>query len=126
MSATKSVPVRWIIPTHVERQDGARGAAGTEFQLICGAGPYELDLLVRGRRQVLDLVGQVTRGDRIFEPVAELVLELIDCDGLPLETSTETDTFGEFALESESAGPVGLRLGIGADAPCVLIDGEEF
>ena len=119
----------WIVPQRVRpAQAAGRGEALVDFQLVCGAGPYELDVLLREQAKggVLDIVGQVTLAESIYEPVARLRLDLVEAAGSETVASTETDNFGEFDLASERESMFGLRLGDASDAPCVLIwEGEE-
>ncbi len=119
----------WIVPQRIRPTRAAgRGEALVDLQLVCGAGPYELDVLLREQAKggVLDIVGQVTLAESIYEPVARLRLDLVEARGSKTVACTETDTFGEFDLASEREGVFGLRLGDASDAPCVLIwEGEE-
>ena len=117
----------WIVPRRISfHQGGARGAARADVQLVCGAGPYELDVLVRevgAPRPQLEIVGQVMRAGSIFEPVPDLALSLVDAGTARPLSTTETDEFGEFDLRSGLEGSYGLRLGPGDGAPCVLVWG---
>jgi len=119
----------WIVPQRIRpARGGVRSDALVDLQLVCGAGPYELDVLLREQagRGVFDIVGQVTRADCIYEPVAQLSLQLVEAQGADAVACTETDTFGEFDFAADREAVVGLRLGDAADAPCVLIwEGEE-
>ena len=111
----------WVVPRRVAIA-GTRGSQA-DLHLICGAGPYELDILMRegGGPQQLEMVGQVTRAGRIFEPVADLTMKLIEAQRSVTVASTRTDSFGEFDLLSPHHGRYGVRLGDDADAPCVLV-----
>lgn len=114
----------WIVPRRVVVTNG-RGSLA-DLHLICGAGPYELDILMREAPRELEMTGQVTRAGRIFEPVARLPLMVVETPSVMAVASTETDSFGEFDLASPRDGRYGVRLGEGDDAPCVLVwDGEE-
>jgi hypothetical protein len=119
----------WIVPMRIAvPNDRARGAAGADLHLICGAGPYELDILMRERERAaqLEMAGQVTWGGSIYEPVSGLDLELVEARVDQSVTATQTDEFGEFDLLSPSQGVYGVRLGEAEDAPCVLVwDGEH-
>ncbi len=119
----------WIVPQRVRPARAAgRGEALVDLQLVCGAGPYALDVLLREQAKggVLDIVGQVTLAESIYEPVAHLRLDLVEAAGSETVACTETDNFGEFDFASKGEGIFGLRLGDASDAPCVLIwEGEE-
>ena len=118
-----TVPIGWIVAECRPRTLEIRGGMVSDFQLVCGAGPYEVDVLVRGFESpaVVDIAGQVTRADRFDEPVSDLPLALVESQTRRIEFSTSTNEFGEFGFSS-SPGPVyGIRLGDGEDAPCVLV-----
>jgi hypothetical protein len=107
---------------------GLRAGALADFQLICGAGPYELDLLVRDleAEPTLEFAGQVTRGGWMNEPVPDLPMILVEASRSDVVAEAETDGFGEFGLSSAREGHYGLLLGDGEDAPCVLVwEGAE-
>ena len=121
MSKIKTgVPADWITP---DRESHERSLALADLQLVCGAGPYELDILVREQLSAptLRIVGQVTRGDRIYEPVADLPLVLVTANLSDTVADTRTDDFGEFDMETDRNAAYALRLGRDEDAPCVLI-----
>lgn len=120
-------PASWIRPMRVVRRKGSRIGVVADFQLVCGAGPFELDVLVREMEAPsgIELAGQVTRAGSIHDPVDALQLSLIDADGLDVVRRTSTDAFGEFDLESGRPGLFGLRLGEGEDSPCVFVWEEE-
>lgn len=124
-----SYPDGWMSPRRVVRRRGGVGDAVTEdVQLLCDAGPYELDLLVRVHpaRGEFDLLGQVTRGGSIYKPVADLELTLLEGAERREAARTRTDDFGEFDLMSGDVALVyGLRVGEGDQAPCVVVwDGD--
>lgn len=124
-----SYPDGWMSPRRVVRRRGGVGDAVTEdVQLLCDAGPYELDLLVRVHpaRGEFDLLGQVTLGGSIYKPVAHLELTLLEGTHRREAARTRTDDFGEFDLMSGDVALVyGLRVGEGDQAPCVLVwDGD--
>ena len=112
----------WIQPKTVTRARGRRSGAAADYQVVCGVGPFELDVLVRDceDERTLNYVGQVTLADHVEEPAVRLPVRLV---GVPLPQSppTATNDFGEFALASGRAGIYGLKLGEGADAPCVVV-----
>jgi hypothetical protein len=124
MSETHTEPSAWIVPKRIRRPRGARAGALEDIQLICGAGPYELDILVRehdGPTQ-LEIVGQVTLAGRVYEPVPNLRLQLIEAHGEYPVQQARTDDFGEFDLASRAKrSRYGLRVGDASDAPCVLV-----
>lgn len=113
---------RWVRPVRVGASGGTRVGAAADYQLVCTAGPFALDVLVRDceAERELRFVGQVTHAGRIHEPVPELPLQLI---GMPVASTddTATDEFGEFALSSGRDGLYGLRLGPTMNAPCVMV-----
>ncbi len=113
---------RWLRPTRVGARAGTRVGAAADYQLVCAAGPFTLDVLVRDCevQRELRYVGQVTHAGRIHEPVASLPLRLV---GLPVPASddTTTDEFGEFTFASARDGVYALRLGAAFDAPCVMV-----
>ena len=119
----------WIVPQHARPgRASARCEALVDLQLVCGAGPYELDVLLREQpnRGVFDIVGQVTRAESIYEPVAQLSLQLVEAHESETVACTETNTFGEFDFAAAREGAFGLRLGDATDAPCILIwEGED-
>ena len=124
-----SRPDGWISPRRVVRRRGGVGDAVTDdVQLLCDAGPYQLDLLVRVHpaRGEFDLLGQVTLGGSIYRPVAGLELTMVEAGDRREAACTKTDDFGEFDLMSGDARLVyGLRVGHGAEAPCALVwDGD--
>ncbi len=124
MSKIKNItPADWIIPDRKSHTRHERGLALSDLQLVCGVGPYELDILVREQLSAptLQIVGQVTLGDRIYEPVADLPLVLVKANMSDTVADTRTDNFGEFNMESDRSAAYGLRLGRDEDAPCVLI-----
>ena len=120
-----SRPDGWIIPRRIVRRRGGLGDAATaDVQLLCAAGNYEVDLLVRVHRAwgEFDLLGQVTLGGSIYRPVADLELTLVEASNRREAARTQTDDFGEFDLMSGDARIVyGLRIGGGDEAPCLLI-----
>ncbi len=123
-AATIALPQGWIAPKRAIAASGVRGG-GSEFQLVCGVGTYELDLLVRDFHEVFELMGQVTEGESIYAPVRGLPVQLVDADGNPIGELGSTNEFGEFESKADERGLIGLRLGTGEDAPCVLVRGES-
>jgi hypothetical protein len=113
----------WIVPKVIVRTDSLRAGMLADVQLVCGAGPFELDVLVRSleRRFRLEFQGQVTHAERIHEPVISLPLWLVEADATDPVDRSNTDEFGEFGFASSCDGRYGLRLGEGGDAPCVLV-----
>ena len=113
----------WIVPKVIVRTDSLRAGMLADVQLVCGAGPFELDVLVRNleRRVRLEFQGQVTHAGRIHEPVISLPLWLVEADEPKPVDRTNTDEFGEFGFASNRDGRFGLRLGETGDAPCVLV-----
>jgi len=117
----------WILPRKVIQRAGVRAGVVADFQLVCGAGPFELDVLVRELRlpHGIELAGQVTSAESIYDPVGSLPLSLVDADEMRIVSCTTTDPFGEFDLNSRRPGQFGLRLGEAPDAPVVLVWEEK-
>lgn len=119
-------PAGWILPRRVVRESHRRAGALPDVQLLCGAGPYELDLIVRELPSELDIGGQVTRGDAVYDPVGELELALVEAEAEAVLSSTRTDDFGEFDFRAAGDRMYGLRVGAGPETPVVLIwEGER-
>ena len=118
-----NAPADWIVPKRiVASPDTQCGPVRADLHLVCGVGPYELDVLVRelvGPWR-LEVIGQVTLGDSLHEPVSELPLRLVEARTKTV-ADTKTDDFGEFDIGSDATGCYGLRLGEDSDAPCVLV-----
>ncbi len=121
-ATARTVP-GWIRPRRIESRHSLRTGALADYQLVCGAGPYELDVLVREVEEtpILKYQGQVTLAGRIHEPAADLSLYLIEATTPDTLVGTNTNTFGEFGLASRRDGCYGLRLGSASEAPCVLV-----
>ena len=123
--ARESATINWIRPHRVIRQRRLRDGGGTlvDFQLICGAGPYELDILVREFEAPLrvEIGGQVTRASQVHEPIPNLRLVLLEAAAATEITATHTDSFGEFEFDSQREGRYGIRIGEAPDAPCVIL-----
>lgn len=98
-----------------------------DIQLIGGAGRYEIDLLLRVLPgSDLEIVGQVTVADRVYEPVFGLHVALCDADTLAVVHETRTDPMGEFDMKGLRASRYALILGNDADAPCLFVwEGES-
>jgi len=113
----------WSTPEWRVSARHVRSASAADVHLVCGVGPYELDVLVRRQAAApnLQVVGQVTRAGKIFEPVPALALALLPEGTAEPCADTRTDEFGEFDLVTETRQPCGLRLGDGHDAPRVLL-----
>ncbi|MCP5069488.1 MAG: hypothetical protein GY946_23215 [bacterium] len=118
-----AIPDSWIRPEPLQRPARMRAGQRADTQLVCGVGPYELDVLVRefACGGDLELLGQVTRAERIHEPVSDLEMQLIVAPACTRIGATQTDQFGEFAFGRQPEAAYGLRLGPGEDAPCVLV-----
>jgi hypothetical protein len=115
--------IRWIRPDLVVHRRPLRTGVLADFQLICGVGDYELDILVREHEAPLrlEIGGQVTRANEVHVPVPGLELTLLDATAETVVTSTSTDEFGEFVFDSQSQDRYGIRIGIAPDAPCVIL-----
>ena len=118
-----TVPANCLRPQTRIRRSNTRAGQLADMQMVCGVGPYELDVLVRELEcgGSLEFLGQVTRGERIHEPVADLPMTLVRAPAPEGIGETQTDEFGEFAFGRQPEAAYGLRLGNGADAPCVLV-----
>lgn len=119
----QATPPGWIRPDIVVVEDQNRAGMPAGMQLICGAGPFELEVLVQDleRDRRLEFAGQVTRAGSVYDPVGGLPVKLVsEKESMPA-AETETDGFGEFDLVSERGSRYGLRLGSGPGAPCVLV-----
>ena len=130
MSSTATSPVAppgWILPCRTLLAADARGSDMGDVQLTCHAGPYALDIFLRADNaaEKVEIVGLVAIADRAFEPVQHLALSLVDADGRLLTPDTRTDTFGEFDFSSPTAETLGLRVGSHANAPSVLLWGND-
>ncbi len=113
----------WVRPERVQIKSGLRSGALADYQIVCGAGPYELDVLVRDTETTasLSFVGQVTWADRVHEPVKELPLKLLGAPALERPLRGRTNEYGEFQLSTQRHGSFGLQLGERSDAPCVMV-----
>lgn len=99
-----------------------RSGSIPDVQLVGGVGPFEVDVLIRVRSTGrIEVVGQVTRVERIQEPVGGLAVSLCDADALVAIAQTRTNAFGEFDLSGAREGRYALSLGEGRDAPWLLV-----
>ena len=117
----------WLRPETLRLCTNVRTGMLADLQLVCGAGPFELDVVVAEHASPpsLDINGQVTRAGCIHEPVRSLELSVIEAVDRRVVGGTATDEFGEFGFAALAAQPYGLRLGDRPDAPCILIwEGE--
>jgi hypothetical protein len=117
----------WIVPRRTPVATATTTPHRANVRIACVAGPYSLDLLLRECRAPaeLRLVGQVTRADRIYEPVPDLPTELVFAADSETCATGRTDAFGEFDFACPVDRTYGLALGSGPDRPCVLLwDGE--
>jgi hypothetical protein len=119
----QTTPVGWVRPDIVVVEDLNRAGIPAGLQLICGAGPFELEVLVQDleREKRLEIAGQVTRAGSVYDPVGGLPVELVSEEDCLSGIETTTDGFGEFDLVSARGSRYGLRLGDGPGAPCVLV-----
>lgn len=117
------LPTGWIRPDAVIRSGSTRSGMPAGLQLICGVGPYELEVLVQDleRDGRLEFAGQVTKTGCVMEPVRDLAIELVCAVRRPPVASTRTDVYGEFDLNSGRDAAYAIRLGQGDDAPCVAV-----
>jgi hypothetical protein len=117
----------WIVPRRTPVATATATPHHANVRIACVAGPYAIDLLLRecDAPAELRLVGQVTRADRVYEPVADLPLELVFATDSGTCATGRTDAFGEFDFVCPVNRTYGLALGTGPDRPCVLLwDGE--
>ena len=116
-------PARWLRPSRTEVAAGVRAGMLADANLVCGAGPYEVDVLVREFEspRCLEITGQITRAGHVHEPIADLPIALVEPDATQIVTATATDPFGEFDLAADMSSPYGLRCGTGEEAPCILV-----
>ena len=91
--------------------------------LRCGAGRYEVDVLMRVSETTGDLgvVGQITRADSVHEPVPDLTLVAFECDALRPVARAQTDCFGGFEMKLDQSGRYALAMGESTKAPCILL-----
>jgi hypothetical protein len=117
------VPGDWVRPRALRWSDGTRGFGRADRHLVCGAGPFELELVVQhlDAKAPVRIAGLVTRGGPDLQPVANLELWLVAAGSRDSEAVTRTDAFGEFEIRFPVCAAYGLRLGAGADAPCILV-----
>ena len=117
-------PADWIVPKCLcPVAQGRRGDVGTDVHLLCRAGDYELDVLVRDRAAgpCLEIVGQVTLSQHVFEPAPGLPLALVLAASSEAVHETRTNRFGEFDFGPSRGSAYGVRIGHGPEAPCVLV-----
>lgn len=119
----RRIPSHWIRPRLSARRTGTRVGALSDLQLVCGVGLYELDVLVREREHPrgLEFAGQLTCADAIHVPAVEVPLTLVAADGVTPVCHTRSDDFGDFGFVRQPPAAYGLRVGVGDDAPCVLV-----
>jgi hypothetical protein len=117
----------WIVPRRTPVPTATATPHRANVRIACVAGPYSIDLLLRecSAPAELRLVGQVTRADQVYEPAADLPLELVFATDSRTCAAVRTDAFGEFDLVCPTNRTYGLALGTGPNRPCVLLwDGE--
>ena len=116
-------PLRWLRPKRVDSVVGMRAGMLADTSLVCGAGPYEVDVLVREYEspRSLEIVGQITRAGHVHEPIPDLPVALVEPDETQVVTATATDPLGEFDLAADLGSPYGLRCGTDEDAPCIVV-----
>lgn len=112
-----------ISPAPAQRRSGLRCGAVADVQLVCGAGRYEVDVLMRVSEASEDLavVGQITRADSIHEPVRALTLVAFECEALQPVATVSTDEFGGFEMTLDQSGRYALALGESTSAPCIYL-----
>jgi hypothetical protein len=122
LDPVSNIPAGWIRPRQRSHAGRRRAGALADVQLVCGAGDFELDVLVRefDGPSAVELLGQLTRADALHEPAPRVPLSLVSADETPV-SSTQTNSFGEFGFDRRPTAAYGLRVGDGPDAPCVLV-----
>ncbi len=105
------------------RRGDLRCGAIADIQLVCGAGPYEVDVLMRvsDTNDDLHVVGQITRADSVHEPVPDLALVAFECEELKPIAKASTDCFGGFDMQLKQGGRYALAMGESTKAPCILL-----
>lgn len=100
-----------------------RCGAVSDIQLVCGAGRYEVDVLMRVSDTSDDLLvtGQITRADSVHEPVPDLPLVAFECDALRPVARARTDVFGAFDMKLDQGGRYALAMGESTKAPCIVL-----
>lgn len=115
--------LRWVMPRRVTPVGGMRGVGMAESLLNCTSGPYELNVQVRNyeHEAEIQVVGRVTQAGHLHQPVHDLLVGLVEPGSPAAFVNALTDRFGEFQLSWRRARALGLQVGYGADAPCVLV-----
>ena len=115
--------LRWVMPRRVTPVGGMRGIGMAESMLNCTAGPYELNVQVRDyeHESEVQVVGRVTQAGHLHQPVHDLLVGLVEPGCSTVYVNAITDRFGEFHLSWRRAKALGLQVGYGAEAPCVLV-----
>ena len=113
----------WVIPRRVTAVMGVRSAAIAETQLRCTAGPYEVSVHVRDdhRSAEVAVVGMITQSGTDHLPVPDLLVGLVEPGEPAAFVNALTDRFGEFHLNWRREKAIGLQVGYGTDAPCILV-----
>jgi hypothetical protein len=123
VSTPPRFPAAWIKPKRFRVAGNVRAGALADVSLLCNAGPYELDVLIRELPSPpsLAIAGQVTQAERIHEPVPALDLALLDPSSSGVVLATTTNEFGEFDFPTLGEEPYGLRCGEDPTSPVILL-----
>lgn len=116
-------PETWIQPQRLRATGNVRAGDLADVSLICSAGPYELDVLIRELQTPpsLAIAGQVTQAERIHEPVPALELALLEASTSGVVMATTTNEFGEFDFPTLGEEQYGLRCGEDPASPVILL-----
>jgi len=116
-------PEHWIKPRRFRVFGNVRAGALADVSLLCNAGPYELDVLIRELQTPpsLAIAGQVTQAERIHEPVPSLELALLEPSSCDVVLATTTNEFGEFDFPTLGEEQYGLRCGEDPASPVILL-----
>jgi hypothetical protein len=119
-------PSGWIRPRRIYRVTAVRTGIQTDYQLLCGTGMLDLNMIVRevDEPRRLELSGRVLTSEIEPRPVEGLPLTIVGPAGQTIGDTATTNEFGEFALTADVQGDCGIRLGATADSPCVHIREE--
>jgi len=104
----------WIMP----RRGGDDGV------ITCEAGPYLVDMVVsvaEDDQDVVRITGTIVQNTPEDGPAAGLEIVLVDPIEAEVRGATISDDTGEFEIRTETWERLGLRLGPGATAPCILV-----
>ena len=118
-----AAPEGWVQARRYRVTGNVRAGALADVSLLCCAGAYELDVVVRELTAPPSLAvsGCVSLADRIQEPVSGLDLSLVEPESRGVVATTTTDEDGEFEFPVIEECHVGLRCGLESTSPIVLL-----